>query len=115
MGSHSILVRRSHDLIERSHAAIGRLRDRVQRSTHCLSSSLERVVWSRDLMGQHDEAREAVLVFVDLAKGCGLSASETLQLLKEMVRTAKRDAGDTQSGGALEQAVLRWGKAACNR
>lgn len=109
------LVERSHVLIDRGHAAVVRSRDRKERSRRNLPQSLEQVVWMRELISEHDAAKEAVLSFVDLAKSCGLSATETLTVLRNMVHTAKTDAGDTQKGGALEQAVMRWGKAACSR
>ncbi|HZS60667.1 MAG TPA: hypothetical protein VFA43_15435 [Gemmatimonadaceae bacterium] len=108
------LVERSHQLIDRGHAAVGRARDLKERSRRTLPQSLEQVVWMRELIGEHDAAKAAVLSFVDLARSCGLSATETLTVLRNMVHTAKTDAGDTQEGGALEQAVMRWGKAACS-
>jgi hypothetical protein len=113
-GRHSALVRASQALIARGHAAIDRTRDRAQQSHNLIPKSLDRIVWTRDLMGEHQAAREAVLTFVDIAKGCGLSATQTLALLRDMVQKAQSDAGDTQANGALEQAVMRWGTAACS-
>ncbi len=109
------LMQRSRDLIDRGHAAIVRSRDLKERSRRTLPQSLEQIVWMRSLIREHDAAREAVLSFVALAKSCGLPATETLALLRNVVRTATTDAGDTQRDGALEQAVMRWGKAACSR
>lgn len=91
------LVTMSQELIERGHAIV-RSKELKDRSRRNLPRTLEQVVWMRDLIGEQDAAREVVLAFVDLA-----------------MRNAQDDAGDTQNGGALEQAVMRWSKAACSR
>lgn len=114
MARNGTMVRTSQELIARSRATIDRIRERTQRSKLLVPQSLERIVWTRGLTSEHEAAREAVSTFVGIAQSCGLSATETLALLRDMVHTAQKDAGDTQRGGALEQAVMSWGTAACS-